>query len=358
MSSNFMRACVFLLALFVSVIYIFRNQDVNPNIIKHQKRLETEALLIQTPPSPAPTRQCALPAITQEANAGRGSVTYVCESSSSCGGLADRVRGISAAYMYALMLNRSFHISMPNMHLEEFLQPRLHAWNIPAPSPASKRFVAIDDVRTLDLCEWQQHLHLEVATNQWTPGAFLHADCPEWHTQHARELLSALFTAPPTAQHYIKEFPCIGSVFNLLFEPTEQVLNALRIERQRVPAPSIGIHFREGDIAMLPGQSDQRGRSFDLCMAEARRAVSPATVYVVSDSWDTKMRVANETDVLISPAVPFHVDKSVYERLRVLELFVDLFMLASMDAIVITPSGFGALAATMGAYTSNHIHYC
>ena len=108
MSSNFMRACVFLLALFVSVIYIFRNQDVNPNIIKHQKRLETEALLIQTPPSPAPTRQCALPAITQEANAGRGSVTYVCESSSSCGGLADRVRGISAAYMYALMLNRSF----------------------------------------------------------------------------------------------------------------------------------------------------------------------------------------------------------------------------------------------------------
>jgi hypothetical protein len=117
----------------------------------------------------------------------------------------------------------------------------------------------------------------------------------------------------------------------------------------------VGLHFRVGDIAMLPGESDNRGRSFDACL---RLAMSIGLVYVVSDSVATKEIARKEAGVLVSRSIPFHVDKSTYDRERVLEVFVDLFMLASMDSIVITPSGFGALAALISNRASQSIHYC
>ena len=165
------------------------------------------------------------------------------------------------------------------------------------------------------------------------------------------------------AQNYVSEFPCIGWVFRLLFQPTSTVLDALHAETESQHAlphkPVVGLHFRAGDIAMLPGESDNRGRSFDACL---RLAVSisgnSSLVYVVSDSVATKEIARKEAGVLVSRTIPFHVDKSTYDRERVLEVFVDLFMLASMDSIVITPSGFGALAALISNRAPQSIHYC
>ena len=186
------------------------------------------------------------------------------------------------------------------------------------------------------------------------------AACAEWHTPYADQILHALFEQPVGAQNYVSEFPCIGWVFRLLFQPTSTVLDALHAERQpEERKPVVGLHFRAGDIAMLPGESDNRGRSFDACL---RLAVSisgnSSLVYVVSDSVATKEIARKEAGVLVSRTIPFHVDKSTYDRERVLEVFVDLFMLASMDSIVITPSGFGALAALISNRAPQSIHYC
>ena len=286
-----------------------------------------------------------------------GSITYVCHS--NCGGLADRIRGISAAFMYSLILNRTFHIDMPEMHLNEFLQPSKHVpWDSPAPT-VRQYYQAIDNPDGLRLCEWPQHRDISISTNVWSPRFVLNAACTEWQSTHARHIVNAFFRAPPNAQGYILEFPCIGKTFHHLFRLNPVLLDRLRAERARLPndMPSVGVHFRAGDSAMFEGSSDQRGHSLVACLHEAETIFPKGITYLVSDSLQAKTSHMNAT-ILVSPAVPFHVDKSPYDGERIMSVFVDLLMLASMNAVVLTSSGFGALAALIGGYGPKHVRYC
>jgi hypothetical protein len=286
-----------------------------------------------------------------------GSITYVCHS--WCGGLADRIRGISAVYMYSLILNRSFHIEMPEMHLQEFLQPaENNAWNIPVP-PSQQHYQAIDNPNSLQLCDWNRFEHISVSTNIWSPQPILTAMCPEWQTEHARQIVNSIFRAPRNAQGYILAFPCIGKTFRRLFRPSDALKARLRDERRRLlkSRRHVGLHFREGDHAMFPGDQDRRGHSIDKCLHMANTFFLSQDVYLVSDSTEIKTQHQNAS-IIVSPATPYHVDKNPYDFDKIMSVFVDLLMLSSMNAIVLTSSGFGALAALIGGYRPSHIKYC
>jgi hypothetical protein len=272
-----------------------------------------------------------------------GSITYVCDS--FCGGVADRVRGMGAMYMFALLLNRTFHIRAPHMHL----LPRDVPWD--APSHPTAHFSAIDQIGSLRPCEWPPHV--AVATNQWDLAMVTEAECLR-HDARAQRLARAFFEASSSARDYVRAYPCIGRVFKRLFMPTRALSEAVRAT---MPGPgTVGIHLRAGDSAMLHEGQPRPTVALAPCLAAARAWRLPI-VYVVSDSLAIK-REAAAAGLQVSSQPPYHVDHQTYNAQRFMGVMVDLLTLASLDAIVLTPSGFGALAALIGDYRPDAIAYC
>ena len=289
------------------------------------------------------TLSAACPHLRQMESASAGSITYVCDG--VCGGVADRVRGIGALYMFALITNRTFHIRAPHMHL----LPREVPWD--APSHPTAHFSAIDQIGSLRPCDWPPHV--SVATNQWDLAMVTDAECLR-HDARSQRLARAFFEAPPSARDYVRAYPCLGRVFKRLFTPTRALANAVRAA---MPGPgTVGIHVRAGDDAMLHEGQPRPNVRLAPCLSAARAWRLPI-VYVVSDSPAIK-REAATAGLQVSPQPPYHVDHQAYDAQRFMGVMVDLLTLASLDAIVLTPSGFGALAALIGEYRPDAIAYC
>lgn len=82
---------------------------------------------------------------------------------------------------------------------------------------------------------------------------------------------------------------------------------------------------------------------------------------VASDSQEVKRFAADRLPkrVFTSSTLPFHTDLSKgQERLAgTIGSWVDLFLLALADAIVLSQSGFGRSAASIGLFPASHIVY-
>jgi len=273
----------------------------------------------------------------------RGSITFVCHE--GCGGVADRVRGMGAMYMFAVLMNRSLHIRTPYMHL----LPHNVRWD--TPSNPTAHFSAIDRIDGLSPCEWPEHV--SVSTNQWDLGMVTQAHCLRSDTR-IQSLARAFFQAPVGARDYVLAYPCIGQIFKRLFKPTRALRDAVRvtIPHSRV----VGIHIRAGDSAMIDGGHSRPTVSLAPCLAAARAWKLP-NILVVSDSPAIKHE-AKMAGIMVSSQEPFHIDRQTYNANLVMGVMVDLLTLASLDAIVLTSSGFGALAALIGGYRPENIAYC
>jgi hypothetical protein len=274
----------------------------------------------------------------------KGSITYVCHE--GFGGVADRVRGIGAMYMFAVLKNRTLHIRTPYMHL----LPHNVRWD--TPSNPTAHFSAIDRIDGLSPCKWWPE-NVSVSTNQWVLAMATEAEC-FYNDTRIQSLARAFVKASVGARDYVLAYPCIGQIFQRLFKPTRSLADAVRVTVQRRGV--VGIHIRDGDSAMIDGGQPRPTVSLAPCLAAARAWRLP-TIYVVSDSPAIK-REAALAGIIVSQQQPFHVNRQTYDANLVMGVMVDLLTLASLDAIVLTSSGFGALAALISGYRPENIAYC
>ena len=82
------------------------------------------------------------------------------------------------------------------------------------------------------------------------------------------------------------------------------------------------------------------------------------TILLCTDSVDIKKyAVAKYSNVYGSPIIPVHTDK-VGDHINMLNstlgTWVDLFMLAAVDGLILSKSGFSVLAGEIGMYHYTH----
>ena len=134
----------------------------------------------------------------------------------------------------------------------------------------------------------------------------------------------------------------------------------------KLRSKTVAVHIRAGDKAMNVG-SDRLGvnqnvteRMMNCAQNWADAAgMNDAIFLVVADSEEVKRFAASWSPgrVFTSRTLPFHTDRSRGpEKLAgTIGSWVDIFLLALADAVVLSPSGFGRSAASIGMFPDTHI---
>lgn len=185
-------------------------------------------------------------------------IIWACHPSLPCGGHGDRVKGIIAAFAFAILTNRHFYIDSPDpWDLRIFLQPNELDWRISGVQGyAHSRHVLWDH----DVFENSYLDHL------------LDDDDPIWIVYtNKQSLIGPLFRHPKLMWNAealgLTRMPYLAHrMWSILFKPTEALdrhFGRLRSELGGAHTPYIAMHHRMGDISsgfgVINGELDRRG---------------------------------------------------------------------------------------------------
>ena len=225
----------------------------------------------------------------------------------------------------------------------------------PPPPPATVTVAAIDVFSNMLSCDWGKENSIYLKSNQWILPA-----CDSF--QHAAPLIDLMFPTSPIQEARARETPMMGCLFNTLFKPIDALQLAIEDERKRFEewrsvsgyGMRIAMHIRAGDVSMGVG-GDNRGISLTMAMLCLSRWPSNSAVFLATDSDSVKAEARAHPSFFISSAALYHVDRSPKSEDALLRVWVDLFMLSQMEAIIISPSGFSVLAMQMGEYAQENV---
>lgn len=307
-------------------------------------------------------------------------VRWTCEK--MCGGNGDRLQGLVATFLRAVAIGSKFQMDWSHpVPIESVFRLRNMEDHSPMPTSSlhvskhernvKKLKIRIIDRGTFRFCEWSNSSEVIVATN--VAG----------ERQDSCATRAPLFRADVMRSNgpklYNGDRNAIGCTFWYLFAIGGKIEAALVQELARFMewktangkshSRTVAVHIRTGDKAMDVG-SDRLGvnqkRQTERLMGCAQKwaddaGLNDVVFLVASDSQEVKRFAADRLPkrVFTSSTLPFHTDLSKgQERLAgTIGSWVDLFLLALADAIVLSQSGFGRSAASIGLFPASHIVY-
>ena len=191
-------------------------------------------------------------------NATGKTLTYFCKG--RCGGFGDRMRGIMAGYILALITDRHFMIDMTfPIDLAEFLRPNFYNWTFVQPKvDKSRSSISMHAIDTPSgflsnmqnqsfLQEWAKYDDITLVTSIDFVADILRN--PSVQKTPIVELLAKHI--PPVQLNMHSLFPL---VFDILFSPTPRIVDALQpiLEPIQNGSTMICIHIRLGSNPSNP----------------------------------------------------------------------------------------------------------
>ena len=312
----------------------------------------------------------------------QGLIKWSCTNRMICGGNGDRIRGIGNALYHALRLNYDLEIvwNVP-VEISEVFHSAEIAWEKTQKTNINKHshivVHAIDGKKIMNPCNWSKYNVIELTCNYMT-----YSECD--HSSRNKELWKLLFQGDFAIHDgRFDSNPKLGCVFWYLFrlKPPLQKLLAVefeklyqwRLNRNMTDGLVVGVHYRSGDQAANftsgSGPGDVRSTMEHLdhqihCankMIKMRNISTIPTIVLCTDNVEAKNHAAAKYQNVYSSSIkPYHVDKPVdsnsHHKLEgTLGSWVDIFLLASLDGLVLSPSGFAVLAGEIGMYDQDSL---
>ncbi|GAA5906008.1 uncharacterized protein JCM6883_002523 [Sporobolomyces salmoneus] len=310
-------------------------------------------------------------------------ISYHCEKGMNCGGLGDRLLGMTSAFFFGLLTQRSFlgewQSPIPldvvfdspsvNWSYSSFTSPR---------HPVLGQQTLIDQSAELDIIHFDRlSVDSTFGSTSWNPKrdkswtkGFEKRDiayASSWikfftnrgmiyrsfSYKHLQKSINKLGLKPTTA------FACINQY---LFRPKPPALNLISEYTSVLTLPSVfsvGIHVRTGDRSMKDREYDKintvkRHSQFFRCARELGETyASPSqqiVYYLVTDSAHLKVDAQRTlgSKLVTTNMVPQHVHQKAGHVDGVFSAVVEDWILSKTDMMVATQdSGFGKLASFM-----------
>lgn len=184
-------------------------------------------------------------------------LVWACQPALPCGGHGDRLKGIVAAFVLAVLTGRLFLLDSPDpWDLRLFLEPALLDW----------RSVGLAGLASGKHVLWDHDLFEETYLHQ-----LLQTEDPVWVLYtNKKSLLGPILRSPWLAERAkmagILDIPHLTKqVWSLLFRPTQALEKQWRKLQKELGQGYIALHHRAGDITagfgMVNGEVDIRSQS-------------------------------------------------------------------------------------------------
>ncbi|XP_060599326.1 uncharacterized protein LOC132752932 [Ruditapes philippinarum] len=284
-------------------------------------------------------------------------LVYKCDSSSLCGGFADRQKGIISTFLLALLTNRKFIIDMTSpCNLEEFLEPNVYNWNL------CKAYLKTMPNKNISKLNYVENYKFIKGINQfdfdrnWTKGAVVlkfngyAIDKIRQHKETKSRLEWLLNITNEEAIHL---------VLNTLFKPGERLFNdAINFYNNHINGRKlICSHIRKGKNPTLPTDNRLRfGSPNETVIFEYLKKLdknSKNAIYIAADSEEVKQSAkGNLTSYININRTIVHIDRLAQFKKQKSEAcdgfytaVFEQFILSLCDKLILTRSGFGTIAA-------------
>uniref|UniRef100_A0A7S4JH47 GT23 domain-containing protein n=1 Tax=Guillardia theta TaxID=55529 RepID=A0A7S4JH47_GUITH len=297
---------------------------------------------------------------------------WACKS--FCGGNGDRLRGLAhAMYLslcmgYDLLLDWTHPVPISRF----FVQRPSVSWLAKPGSQMRAADVHIMDSRKPLGLNWKQFDNIRLYSNMDA----LQMDCGTNETNLTSALYFEDSSAPITNGYHVYggTYHMVGCTFWHLFSLNDELTNAVlgevrSLNTLKQSRSIIACHIRIGDIAMGVG-SDHRvkgtladiGRRVMVCASYLARKLKfqQFVTVLVSDSNALKQLFQSQFPNMsyVSKYPPYHTDRGRSNSVSgSLGSWVDTMLLALSDAVILSPSGFGAVAAQIGLFLRDEIAY-
>ncbi|GAA5951540.1 hypothetical protein JCM3765_005964 [Sporobolomyces pararoseus] len=310
-------------------------------------------------------------------------ISYHCEKGMNCGGLGDRLLGMTSAFFFGLITQRSFlgEWQSPIPLDVVFDSPAVnwsHSSFTSSRHPVLGQQTLVDQAAELDIIHFDRlSVDSTFGSTSWNPKrgkswtkGFEKRDiayASNWikfftnrgmiyrsfSYKHLQKSIDKLGLKPTTA------FACINQY---LFRPKPPALNLISEYTSVLSLPSVfsvGIHVRTGDRSMKDSEYDKintvkRHSQFFRCARELGETyASPSqqiVYYLVTDSANLKADAQRTlgTKLVTTNMIPQHVHQKAGHVDGVFSAVVEDWILSKTDMMVATQdSGFGKLASFM-----------
>ncbi|XP_053397061.1 uncharacterized protein LOC123530570 [Mercenaria mercenaria] len=294
-------------------------------------------------------------------------LVFKCDSSTICGGLADRQKGIVSSFLLALLTNRTFVVDMTMpCDLNNFLLPNIYNWSL---CREFLKAVPKENVNELNYVtkNREKFLHQISSFNfdgNWTKKVIvlrLNAYAIDWIRQHrqAKARLKWLMD--------ITDEEAIHLVLHTLFKPNQRLLkDIVQFYDNRVLGRHLVCsHIRIGQNPSIPADYRRpRGSSNETLIfhfLEAYDDDQKYVTYIASDSEDIKRHAETRLKSYINVnRTIVHVDRlgklKHYTKEACEGLYTALFeqlILTLCDTLILTRSCFGTMAAYIRGVSDN-----
>lgn len=277
---------------------------------------------------------------------------YYCDT--KCGGLADRLKGITMVYIMSLLSKRKFAIDMKKpCELEHFLEPNLLDWKGPSKAEITGKPVVI-----LDYFEYYDAFKIEFMKNDLDPATtvahkYVRMKSNQDWTRIYRTLSVAHERFPQLYIYHSSDL--LRIIYNGLFKPSPELHKLVEnFMKDNVAGSKLAcLHARMGEEEYI--RYTMRQITTPLKFLKQFDDRDDYKILVATDNHDVKKLSKNMFKNFVDTSGPIkHIDfmlnGSMSEEQKCsgfMRTMVDHMILRRCDNLVLTESGFGVSAASL-----------
>ncbi|KAG9291756.1 hypothetical protein G9A89_012041 [Geosiphon pyriformis] len=287
-------------------------------------------------------------------------VSYVCDASIHCGGLADRILGMTSTFMFALLTNRAF----------------LAEWQVPLPLDTIFDSPNIDwnynstDPRSLIKDLERKELDVVNFSGKLLDQLFLHSNWTLKYPEHfinfrtnrgmvIRTFNSKIY-APQLNEMGMRPYTALGCIIDYLFKPTPAAFYFISEYTALLSLPtifSVGIQIRTGKKSGMLETNNQQPqpklehyKDYFQCadqLSKTYAATNQKVVYfLITDSEKLQQEAVERLDNVFISGFP--IDSSRRRKGHadgIHNAIIENWILSETTYRIISPGGYGKLAA-------------
>nr|CAG8487929.1 1558_t:CDS:2 [Entrophospora candida] len=286
-------------------------------------------------------------------------IGYICDAKINCGGLADRILGMTSTFLFALLTNRAFladwQVPLP---LDAIFDSPNIDWSYDSLNPdySIKDF----DTTELNIIDYDvKHLDYHFSLFNWTtkyPEPFIKFYISQGLIQRA---FDSKYYSSKLKEIGLRPHTAFGCFLDYLFRPVPTALSFITQYTALFALPSIfsvGIHIRTGDTYEQSHSLQDYSHFFSCADQLTQTYAAPdqkVIYYLVTDSIKLREEAYTKLEHVIISGLPIDSGHGHYDHANgVNNAIVENSILSKTDYRVISRGSFGKLAV----FRSKQLH--
>ena len=279
-------------------------------------------------------------------------LVYKCIS--TCGGMGDRQKGMTSAFLFALLTNRTFIIDMPNpCDISQFFQANVYDWQ-KCRDKIKRKNMKVHSLMNRDADKFKNRIPHTNFDQLWTDEV-IYIQTNVYFVEAVRRHPLVDERIPWLNNRTWEDI--IGHILGVLFRVQENISNRVvefaqnYINKKQI----VCAHVRCGRNPSIPndGMKDKSAPNVHkiLNFLKSYEDGNKYTVYVASDSENVRQECRKMVgNCVVSNQTIFHIDMSPFSSQKTAcdgfsTVIFEQLILSRCDVLLLTRSNFGAMAA-------------